>query len=293
MAAEGRGEPKGGIELARNCRTTRSHNSGSAVGGAMGFRTTPAVLRRSLWQPTQYWLIAAVASRRASGACVRPVGTSSKLRTIAAASGASVFKTLPLYNFRSGNDILELVRLFRQPPRLAQLWLIPFAPFFLVLLVAAGLSIPIAKIQRLVIRRREKQFASTMEAAGKSTSWADAVEDVERGRGTLISEVEGYKGPWRLWWTPDDIPAISPYRSHFDSERLSSIQGHDDFLAFSDWCRKRYIAPLAETTQLVTIPTTIDTGIAGQKLDELTSLRRCVRVRHFPGRKQVTSVSAG
>src|SRR5262245_57161591 len=79
-----------------------------------------------------------------------------------------------------------------------------------ILGVAAGVSIPITYLHRYLERRRETQFTREMKDIGRWILWGDAVSQ-DTGRGTFIEEYPSIKGPYRLWWTSEDISCVSPY----------------------------------------------------------------------------------
>jgi hypothetical protein len=78
-------------------------------------------------------------------------------------------------------------------------------------LIAAPLSIPVTKVWQALKRRQERKFVTEMKSADRLVSWTEARSYMENGNGFLISEHFSLKGPTRLWWTPDDVPAISPH----------------------------------------------------------------------------------
>ena len=89
---------------------------------------------------------------------------------------------------------------------------IVFLPIYLPLfLIAGALSIPWTYALKLRQRHREKQFAKQMEPSGRLITWKEFESAIENGRGTAIGESLSMKGPFRLWWTPEDIPVVSPY----------------------------------------------------------------------------------
>jgi hypothetical protein len=58
------------------------------------------------------------------------------------------------------------------------------------------------------------------------------------------------KGPVRLWWTSDDVPAVSPHPCLFEEapDSLESINSE-----FDAWCRSRYTNPQSGVAQLVVL----------------------------------------
>jgi hypothetical protein len=135
----------------------------------------------------------------------------------------------------------------------------PLSLFLLpVLFLAGALSIPWTYIHKLVQGRREKWFASQMKALDRLMTWKELELAIERKEGTFIGEYLSVKGPFRLWWTAEDISALSPYK--FD-------RGHHfawfepEFAPFFQWCRARFTDPRSGTAKLVSIPEEKRTGL--------------------------------
>lgn len=109
--------------------------------------------------------------------------------------------------------------------------------FFALFLIVALISIPATRMYFGLQRRRERRFTAKLRAAGRVISWEDARSLVEQGRGLFIAEYLSIKGPHRLWWTPDTVPALCPYPCCFDDfpDFLPHLSG-----PFHLWCRARY-----------------------------------------------------
>jgi hypothetical protein len=121
-------------------------------------------------------------------------------------------------------------------------WRVPFPFDFLlglaflpVLLIAGLVSIPLAPLHRARERKRESVVAQNLTARGRVVAWAEAKTFIECGHGTLIGEYSTLKGPYRLWWTEDDIVAITPYPPCRDV-----LPWEHDSQEFFAWCRERY-----------------------------------------------------
>ena len=108
-----------------------------------------------------------------------------------------------------------------------------FAP---LILIVAFLSIPATIIHFAPQRWRDRHFAAKLRAGGRTISWEEARSLVEQGRGFFIAELSA-KGPHRLWWTPDDVPALSPFPCCFDDypDFFLNLRG-----PFHVWCRVSY-----------------------------------------------------
>ena len=127
-----------------------------------------------------------------------------------------------------------------------------FAPIFVPLLFVAGaVSIPWAYIQMARQRRQERRFAEQMEQAGRLMPWQEFKQAVANGTGTAIGEYLSTKGPFRLWWTPDDIPATSPHKWKRDQPVGWMTP---EFLPFFQWSYARYTNPRSGLAQLVPVP---------------------------------------
>lgn len=123
--------------------------------------------------------------------------------------------------------------------------------FIPVLLIGAGISIPWTYIDRRIKRRREERFAEQMQALGRSMTWTEFESVIESKQGTFIGEYLSSKGPYRLWWTNEDIPAISPHQW----EREEHFAGFEpEFAPFFEWCYARFTNPQLGIAKLVIVP---------------------------------------
>lgn len=106
-----------------------------------------------------------------------------------------------------------------------------------------------------------------MRATGRVVSWADARAQVDGQHGTFVEEFVS-TGGCRLWWTPEDVPATTPYPCRFkdhDSklvdqlvrdgkfEELKGLRAADasQYAMFDEWCRSRLTSPQSGTALLV------------------------------------------
>lgn len=141
----------------------------------------------------------------------------------------------------------------RQPPRRKPFKVpVVFAPIYIPLLFLAGAaSIPWGYIQKSVQRRQERIFADQMKKAGRLIEWQEFKHAEANGEGTVIGEYLSMKGPFRLWWTPEDVVTASPHKckreQHF-------AWAEPEFLPFFEWCYARYTNPQTGVARLVPVP---------------------------------------
>jgi hypothetical protein len=142
--------------------------------------------------------------------------------------------------------------------------------FIPLICIAAPLSIPVTFVSRYFSRRSEKRFAARMKTVGRWLTWNEALSEIEHGRGTLIGEYLSAEGPYLLWWTPDDVSAISLHPCCF--EELPWLWESDEFF---DWCRSRFTDPAAGTASIVDL-TGMDRRSVSRALESLQTDHRCV-----------------
>jgi hypothetical protein len=135
----------------------------------------------------------------------------------------------------------------RKPREISILFLPIFLPLFFV---AGALSIPWTYVQKLKQRRQEKRFATEMASSGRIMTWSEFESAVGNGEGTAIGEYLSLKGPFRLWWTPEDIPATSPHNCN--QQNIAWPQ--PEFADFFNWCRAQFTSPQLGRAKLVLIP---------------------------------------
>jgi len=126
-------------------------------------------------------------------------------------------------------------------------------PFLIpTLLVGAAISIPVTKVSAWRERRREAAFARAMAHAGRVLPLPAFEEALTSGTGTSISETLSIKGPFRVWWSPDDILSASPYPTA--SGVWYELRGEDRFEPFFRWCFLTYTSPITGSAHLVIVP---------------------------------------
>ena len=124
---------------------------------------------------------------------------------------------------------------------------IVLAPIYVPLFfLGAAVSIPWTYIQKSVQRRRERQFTEQMKKAHRLMDWQAFQQAQQNGTGTAIGEYLSTKGPFRLWWTAEDIQALSPHEWKRE-QHFAWIE--DEFRPFFEWCYARYTNPQSGTAQ--------------------------------------------
>ena len=119
------------------------------------------------------------------------------------------------------------------------------------LLIGAAISIPLAQIMRVKQRRDEARFANQMKVAGRFMDWAELKSAMGAGKGTVIGEYRSMKGPFRLWWTPEDIPKTSPYACGKEASKEWTEMESQKFFR---WCYSRFTKPEDRLARLVVVP---------------------------------------
>jgi hypothetical protein len=127
-----------------------------------------------------------------------------------------------------------------------------FLPIYLPLfLLAAAMSIPLTRIFRIKQGFDEKKFVEAMNKSDRLMTWQEFRQAIESGKGTAIGEYLSPKGPFRLWWTAEDIPATCP---HAWKRQTDFPVMEPEFLPFFEWCFARYTNPELGMAQLVPVP---------------------------------------
>jgi hypothetical protein len=177
-------------------------------------------------------------------------------------------------NESSNDDSKNTARIGRDttPFLFWTIWGIFVLPVMLVLLIAAGVSIPIAAVARHLSQRREARFTKEMKAVGRWIWWGGAGVQVT-GRGTFIEEYRLGKEPYRLWWTSEDIAEISPRQCCFEE---MPWEFEDD--GFFDWCGRRFIDPVSGTAAIVD-ESNFENKEVIESLAEIRTHGRCVSIR--------------
>lgn len=69
--------------------------------------------------------------------------------------------------------------------------------------------------------------------------WPDFRLAVDEARGTLIVEQYSLKGPFRWWWTPDDLYDMCPIPV---VDCLEGMPNDERYRPLAEWCRQMYMS---------------------------------------------------
>lgn len=105
-----------------------------------------------------------------------------------------------------------------------------------VLFAGACLAIPYTVGVRWLRSRGEYKLRLLMKSRGRLMIWAEFVRMMRERGGTCIEEKFSPKGPWRFWWTPEDVQSESPHEI-IDWFTMRKGRQHEPFV---HWCRDRY-----------------------------------------------------
>src|SRR5512143_3749894 len=135
---------------------------------------------------------------------------------------------------------------------------------------------PFSIVDRKRMVRRQKSFDAQMAAAGRLIPWAELRSQLTaNSQGTIIEE-DTQDDLYNVWWTPEDIAALSPHPCCFETPSPTTKQATEEFRPFFEWCRSRFTNPESGTALLV------DVGKDFWNFVEGTKGRPCVHVRRLP-----------
>jgi hypothetical protein len=149
------------------------------------------------------------------------------------------------------------------------------AVFFPLLYTGAAVSIPVKYVRRRIVQRSERRFKEQMTASGRYVALAEARASLIRGEGTLIGEYVTAKGPFRLWWTPENIVTISPFPCCVEERPWCCEQDYSEFFS---WCASRFTSADSGEARLVGIPE-IEKASLRAELKTLRAENRFVCIR--------------
>lgn len=143
-----------------------------------------------------------------------------------------------------------------------------------VLLVAAAFSMPLSAFHRSAEQRRESRIVDALRQSGRTICWADALCQVNLNRGSFIEEYGSLKGPYRLWFTPENLDASSPHPCNFEEFPWTD---DDELGEFFKWCHARFTDIENGSARLVEITELQDESYAAS-LQHCRRERRCVSI---------------
>lgn len=133
------------------------------------------------------------------------------------------------------------------------------APNWIVSALLLPLSIPLlaaADVGRWMAapwaRRRERAFTSMMIGRGRGMDWEEFAAAMARGEGTAIDEAVTAEGPWRIWWTAEDVAAESPYP--VAAGEWVMVGWEPRWFPFFHWAAERYLDVERGRARLVAVP---------------------------------------
>lgn len=106
----------------------------------------------------------------------------------------------------------------------------------LVLVLVALLAIPAACLLSLSIWYSEQRLQNRLTKRGRFMPWPAVEANLISGEGTLIIECCGPKGPFRYWWSEDDITGQATCALPTNRHDCYS----DQAIAYSQMCMKKY-----------------------------------------------------
>ncbi len=156
------------------------------------------------------------------------------------------------------NDLPQDAHPAKNPPGLSGwrlvkfiLWF-PFGLFYGMIVLgflATAMAVlwPYAAIRLAVAERR---FRAAMKSKGRFIILEDLRPRLIAGEGTLIEDM-GQKGPYRLWWTQDDLSTLgSPASTRADFIAIYAGKGHP----FNSRCLDEYLDEDTGKALLTSIP---------------------------------------
>jgi hypothetical protein len=104
---------------------------------------------------------------------------------------------------------------------------------------------------QILARKREREFTELMKERGRTVPLEGLYDLASAGEGTVIYEMLSVHGPSRIWWTPVDIPAKSPFKCAAGDKNAWM---DPEFRPFSNWCREEFTNPLIGSAHLIVVP---------------------------------------
>ena len=133
------------------------------------------------------------------------------------------------------------------------------APNWFVSALLLPLSIPLLVVMDMgrwvaapLARRRERAFVASMTERGRVMELAAFEAAMARGEGTAIDEAATAEGPWRIWWTAEDVRLESPYPAA--AGEWVMVAWESQWFPFFTWAAGRYLDGDSGTARLVVVP---------------------------------------
>lgn len=133
------------------------------------------------------------------------------------------------------------------------------APNWFVSALLLPLSIPLLVVMDMgrwvaapLARRRERAFIASMTGRGRVMDLGEFAAAMARGEGTAIDETVTAEGPWRIWWTAEDVGAVSPHPVAVGEWVMLAWESR--WFPFFGWAAGRYMDVESGTARLVVVP---------------------------------------
>ena len=220
---------------------------------------------RVSWQAVLFAAFGAIVGSGYSIAICRYVGFSPLTCWVLILIGAGLIGMIGLGVGRSGEySVAQKVLLL---PLVPPVFLVSATTFLGIILTMLFLF-PVFAIQRI---RGEHKFRTEMKAAGRYVRWSDLLPLLESGQGTLIEE-SSTSGPFRIWYTPDDLLAKGEPIST-DKELIGVFFGKLSHL-FNSRCLHEYLDPNSGTALATSIrPRFVKTDRFKKRFPHVTVVR--------------------
>jgi hypothetical protein len=142
-------------------------------------------------------------------------------------------------------------------------WL--FAPFTLLIMGAAmlfigAISTPLVLWMNYQQHRDEKALAKSLRAAGRVANWQEIAQKWSSGCGTLLIEQCSPNGPFREWWTEDDVIGSAPAPLPTSLDVINNPDT-DWLLKYTEMCILRYTDPDNGSAMLTDVPVSVAQGL--------------------------------
>ena len=107
-------------------------------------------------------------------------------------------------------------------------------------------------VRKLRQPRAPSILAASMTERGRVMELAAFEAAMARGEGTAIDEAATAEGPWRIWWTAEDVRLESPYPAA--AGEWVMVAWESQWFPFFTWAAGRYLDGDSGTARLVVVP---------------------------------------